>query len=407
MRLCSATLALILVVPIVAADDWPQFRGPTGMGVVAKELPEKWSQNENLAWKVEIPGPGNSTPIVWGDRIYLGYYSGSGSNLERHLLALDRKTGKRIWDEAVPVKLPEQERIREEHGYTTNSPTVDADRVYAFFGKSGVFAFSHDGKKLWQADVGDKLNGWGSAASPVLVDDLVIVNASVESESLVALDKKTGEEKWRLRGIRESWNTPVLVKPVEGEPELIVAIFGKVLGIDPKTGKQLWTCDTDIGWYMVPSVVAHDGIIYCLGGRPGGSLAVKVGGRGDVTRTHRLWTSKKGTNVPSPVYHEGKLYWMHDNLELAFRADAKTGAVEYEHTVNRAGGVYASALLANGKIYYVTRDGKTYVVRPGATFDVIAENDLRQRGERFDASPTAMGNQLLIRSTKHLYCIGK
>jgi outer membrane protein assembly factor BamB len=398
---------LLLAAPAAASADWPQFRGPTGMGVATSDnLPDRWGQEDNLAWKVELPGPGTSSPIVRGQKVYLTCYTGSGESLKRHLLCLDLKDGKTLWTADVPAKLPEQESIRENHGYASSTPAADAERVYAFFGKSGVYAFDHDGRELWRADVGAGLNGWGSAASPVLVGDLVIVNASVESESLVALDRATGKEKWRSPGIRESWATPVLVTPPGGKPELVVPIIRKLLGIDPETGKQLWSCDTGINWYMVPSVVAHDGVVYCVGGRSGDALAVKAGGRGDVTNTHRLWAGKRGSNVTSPVYHDGKLYWMSDNLGVAYRADAKTGAVEYEHRVERAGQVYASPILAGGKVYYVARDGRTYVVRTGPAFDLVAVNDLRDH-TTFNASPAVAGDRLLIRSDRYLYCIGK
>jgi outer membrane protein assembly factor BamB len=259
-------------------------------------------------------------------------------------------------------ELPEQETIREGHGYASSTPVADAERVYCFFGKSGVFAFDHAGKQLWQTNVGDGLGGWGSATSPILHENLVIVNACVESEALVALDRKTGKEVWRTKGINESWNTPLVVDVKGGKAELVVAVFGKVLGIDPATGEKLWNCDTDIGWYMVPSMVAHDGVVYCIGGRNGGgALAVRPGGKGDVTATHQLWTLKKGSNVSSPVYHEGHLYWMNDVNGLAYCAEAATGKLVYEERgTGRTGLCVRSA--GRGRVYYVTRDGRTFVV---------------------------------------------
>lgn len=404
-----SVFGLLLAAPVAVAGpgDWPQFRGPTGTGVAASDkLPDKWSQTENLAWKVELPGPGTSSPVVWGEKIYLTCQTGSGESLKRHLLCLDRKNGETLWSRDVPAKLPEQERIREDHGYASSTPTVDAERVVVFFGKSGVYAFDHGGRELWQADVGTTVHGWGSAASPVLVGDLVVVNASVESESVIGLDRTTGKVKWRLPRVVESWATPVVVTPPGGQPELVVPMVNTILGIDPQTGKQLWRCDTGIRSYMVPSVVAHDGVAYCIGGRSSGALAVRAGGRGDVTRTHRLWVGKKGSNVTSPVYHDGKLYWMNDNTGVAYRADAKTGEVEYEHRVEGAGQVYASPVLAGGKVYYLARDGRTFVVRAGPDFDLVATNDLRDRTP-FNSSPAVAGDQLLIRSNRYLYCIGK
>lgn len=398
------------------SNDWPGFRGPTGMGTSdAKGLPLTWSLDDNIAWKVELPGPGASSPVVFGDKIYLTCYTGffvpgeeggSQDDLKRHLLVLNKADGSTVMDKAVKAKLPEEDRIRD-HGFAANTPAVDAERIYVFFGKTGVFAFDHSGKEVWQADVGSKTHGWGTSASPVLYNDLVFINASVESESLVALDRKTGQEKWRVGGIKESWNTPVVMTAASGRKELILAIQGKVMSFDPETGKELWTCKTDIGWYMVPSIVAHDGVVYCLGGRSGvAALAVRAGGDGDVTKSHRLWTSMNGSNVSSPVYLDGYLYWMHEARGVAFCAKADTGEIVYEKRLDRAGQVYASALLADGRLYYLTRDGRTFVLAAKPEYEELAVNDLRDR-TIFNGSLSVDGSRLLIRSDKYLYCIGK
>ena len=310
----------------VRPSDWPRFRGPGGMGVSnATGLPVTWSENQNIVWKTALPGAGSSSPIVWADRIYLTCYTGylpgkpggSLDDLKRHLVCLRRDDGTVLWNESVKAKLPEEDRIRD-HGYAANTPAADAERIYAFFGKTGVFAYDHQGKQLWQADIGSQTSGWGTAASPVLHKDLVFINASVESESLVALDRHTGEEKWHASGIKEAWNTPLVVKTKSGGEELVVATHGKVLAFDPDSGERLWSCDTEISWYMVPCAVAADSVVYILGGRSGtAALAVRAGGRGDVTATHRLWTSNNGSNVTSPVYHDGHLYWMHEKLGIA------------------------------------------------------------------------------------------
>src|SRR5262245_61783199 len=414
---CAVAVALLLSALAGVSADWPRFRGADGSGVSTETgLPVTWSARDNLVWKTDLPGPGSSSPVFFGDRIYLTCYTGYNvpggprgeqEDLRRHLLALDRKTGKLLWNTPVAARLPEQETIRDNHGYATSTPAVDADGIYCFFGKSGVLAFNHAGKRLWQADVGDGLNGWGSAASPVLHDDLVFVNASVESGSLVALDRKTGKEKWKAKGIRESWNTPIIVTPKGGKAELVLAIQGKVLGFNPPTGERLWSCNTDITWYMVPSLVAHAGVVYCLGGRSGvAALAVRAGGEGDVTATHRLWTSKKGTNVSSPVYHDGHLYWMNDASGVAFCAKAATGEVVYEERVARAGQIYASSLLADGRIHYVSRDGRTFVLPARPKYELLASNDLRD-GSLFHATPVAADRRLFLRSDRYLYCVGK
>jgi outer membrane protein assembly factor BamB len=399
-----------------SGDDWPCFRGPTRMGVSdASGLPLEWDASTNVVWKTPLPGSGASSPITFGDHIYLtcytGYFvpgepKGSLDQLQRHLIALRRDNGEIVWDRAVPAKLPEEESIRD-HGYAANTPAADADRVYVFFGKTGVFAFDHQGNQLWQADVGSGTSGWGTAASPLLHEDMVIINASVESQSLVALDRNTGDEKWRASGIKESWNTPITVTADSGRRELVVARLGDVLAFDPDSGSALWSCETDISWYMVPTGVAADGIIYYLGGRSGtAALAVRAGGTSEVTATHRLWTSKSGTNVPSPIYLDGHLYWMSHNLGIAYCAKADSGDLVYEQRLERAGGVYASPLLAEGRLYYLTRSGRMFVLAAKPEFEQLAVNDLDD-GSRFDSSPAVDGNCLLVRSGKFLYCLGQ
>lgn len=400
--------------PANDAGPWQQFRGAGGSGIADQANPPvTWSANENVRWKAPLPGPGASAPIIVGQRVFVacstGFGGGSGrdiSKLRRHLLAFDRTMGEPLFQRDVPARLPEQEEIREDYGYAGSTPVSDGELIYCFFGKSGVHAFTLDGEPRWEADVGSNVHGWGSAASPILVGDFVIVNASVESESLVALDKRTGEERWRARGIKESWNTPIVATSAHGRSELIVAIFGAVLGLDPANGNQLWSCDTDIGWYMVPSLVTDGRRAYCIGGRSGGGLAVSLGGSGDVTRSHRDWWIDKGSNVPSPILHEGHLYWAHENNSIVYCAKAETGEIVYEERLPRAGQIYASPVLAGGRLYYLTRDGRTFVVAAKPEFEQLAENELEERG-MFNATPAVAGNDLFIRSDSALYCIGE
>lgn len=409
-------IVVLSLVPAVAraAADWPQFRGPGGRGVGddAAAVPTRWGPDEGIAWKAELPGPGASSPVLVGDRIYLTCYTGYGdkggdvAELKRHLVCLARADGKVRWTKPLPVRQPEQAKIREGHGYATNTPAADAERVYVFAGTAGVLAFDHDGKQLWQADVGDRTNGWGSAASPVLHGRLVLVNASVESDTLYALDRETGKQQvWKAGNIKESWNTPVVAANPAGKAELVVAVMRKVYGFDPDTGKPLWSCDTDINWYMAPSLVVHNGVAYCVGGRTGGALAVRLGGAGDVTASHRLWTGKKGSNVTSPVYHDGHLYWMHENDGVAYCADAATGRIVYEERLPRAGQVYASPVLAGGNLYYTNRAGRTFVLPAKPAYSLLATNDLEPRGS-FDASPAVADGRIYMRPNKYLYCLG-
>ncbi|MEX2175704.1 MAG: PQQ-binding-like beta-propeller repeat protein [Pirellulaceae bacterium] len=406
-------LAGVVAGAATAAESWLQFRGPGGQGVTSERgLPTHWSATDNIAWKTELPGPGTSSPILVGERIYLTAFSGFGvpgqegsrDELVRHLVCLDRQDGKLLWKNEVPARLPEQERIRDDHGYASSTPVSDGERIYCFFGKSGVFAFDLAGKQQWQADVGDGLDRWGSAASLVLFENLLLVNASVESSSLVALDKQSGKEVWRARGIEQSWNTPVLGKTADGQTELLLAVGGKVLGFDPQTGKQLSSCETGNDWYMVPTTVVEEGVSYWIGGRSGGALAVRLGGRGEVTGSHRVWLGKNNSNVPSPLVHEGHMYWASDKSGLVYCVEAATGKTVYEQRLPRADQFYASPILGDGKIYYVARNGRTFVVAAAPEFELLATNELPDRSI-FNACPVAADGRLLLRSDKFLYCI--
>lgn len=400
-----------------ALADWPQFRGPSAAGIgSAKGTPLRWSDTQGIAWKTELPGPGSSSPIVFQDRIYLTCATGFGpgvadgrlENLKRHLLSFDRRTGKLLWNTPVPASLPEQDRIREDHGHASSTPVADADGIYAFYGKSGVFAFDHQGKVLWKTPVGSELNGWGSATSPVLYRNLVLVNASVESSSLVALDKKTGKEVWRAPGVTESWHAPALVTTPAGKTEVVAAMSKRVLGFDADTGAELWHCETGIYWYMCPTPVVRDDAVYLVGGRgPSVAMAIRAGGRGDVNGSHVLWKTGKGSNVPSPILHQGHLYFAHDNLGVALCLDAKTGAVVYEERLSpNPGQIYASPVLADGKLYYLGRGGRTIVLAATPKPTVLADNTLEGGRGAFNATPAFDGARLLVRSYRALYAIG-
>jgi outer membrane protein assembly factor BamB len=430
MRFCLLRVSLTLVVNLCGAmigaassagadADWPQLRGPTGRGISdAKGLPTKWSATENIAWKTELPGAGASTPIVVGGKIYVTCYrgynmpgerGGSQENLERLLVCVSPADGKVLWEKTVPTKLPEQDEIRESHGYASGTPVADDTQIYCFFGKSGVFAFDRDSNQKWHVEVGSGLNGWGSAGPLTLHGNLLLVNASVESGSLIALDKRTGKEVWRTDA-EETWHPPLVISLPGGKCELIVAMPNKVVGLDPANGKELWSCAMDCGWYKVPVPTEDKGIVYSIGGRSDETaLAVRAGGRGDVTDSHRLWTSTTGSNVSSPIYHDGHLYYASDSQAIAYCADAKTGDIRYEERLPRANQIYSAPILADGKIYYLDRSGTCFVVAAKPKFELIVTSTLGSREDRavFNASPAVLGSKLLIRSDKTLWCIGK
>ncbi|HWA99150.1 MAG TPA: PQQ-binding-like beta-propeller repeat protein, partial [Pirellulales bacterium] len=316
--ICRLVLFTTAVLVAAMGADWPRFRGPGGLATSNETgLPVTWSATKNVVWRVELPGAGTSSPITWGDRIYLTCYSGYAmsvdepgdqENLVRHVLALDRSTGATLWKKDYKAILPESKYSGGNntwHGYASSTPVVDGERLYVFFGRSGVYCFAlDDGRELWHVDVGERTTGWGSTNSLLLNGDLLIVNASIESSSIRALNRATGEQVWTIEDVRGARNTPNLVELPGGGGELVVSMpgapLGTIVGYDPHTGKELWRCRgiPDDG-YVCPSPVTHHGVVFVIGGRKNTALAVRAGGRGDVTETHELWRTDKGANVAS------------------------------------------------------------------------------------------------------------
>jgi len=409
---------VFLVVVVSAAADWPQFRGPGSLGIgPAGNLPTKWSADQGIAWKTPLPGFGASSPILWKNAIYVTGYSGYGqdrdnpgdqANLKLHLSRLSRASGKIEWTETFPARTPVEDyrQFIPLHGYASSTPAVDDKAVYVYFGRSGAAAYDHSGKRLWKRVLGDKTHVFGTASSPLLYDDLVIINAYVECGDLIALRRDNGEEVWRAKGLDRAWNTPVLVKTGGGH-EVVINSERKMQGFDPKTGELLWTCQA-IEDYICPTVVSHDGVIYAIGARKGSGVAVKAGGRGDVTTTHRLWTMERGSNVSSPVYYRSHLYFANESRGIVYCANAETGKIVYEERLEpKPQFMYASPLVADGKIYYVSRQDGAYVLDAGTKFKLLAHNVIADDSSVFNASPVPDGNRLLLRSDKYLYAIGK
>jgi outer membrane protein assembly factor BamB len=411
--------ALLCTAPALAAD-WAQFRGPGGLGISDETgLPTRWSATKNLAWKAELPGPGASSPITLGDRVFVTCYTGYGleaakgdqKDLMRHVLCLDRKTGKVRWHKEFKPKLPEHKYEGEGayHGYAGSTPTTDGERLYVFFGKSGVYCLDLEGSELWHASVGEGTSGWGSGSSPVLLGKLLLVNASVESGSLVALDKLTGKEAWRAKGVGAAWNTPILVGSQE-KPEIVVSVQDRVIGFDPATGNELWRAE-GVHRYVCPSVVWHDDakaghVVLAIGGGST-SLAVRAGGRGDVTKSHGLWRMTKGSNVGSPIYHDGHLYWASDSGGFVCCQNAATGETVYQERLEpRPGNFWSSPILADGKLYFVSQHAGTYVVAAKPKFELLAHNVIAGDDSRTNASPAVSDGQILLRTDRCLYCLG-
>ncbi|HAN96776.1 MAG TPA: serine/threonine protein kinase [Planctomycetaceae bacterium] len=449
----AAIGVLTLIGSPAAAEDWARFRGPNGTGIStdAEPTPVEWSPTKNLKWKVRLPGPGSSSPIVVGDRVIVTCWSGYGvdrndpgdqANLVRHLLCYDRNDGSLIWERKIDSVLPEDQYggMFAEHGYASHTPVSDGQRIFAFFGKTGLHAFDMDGNPLWSKTLGSESDprGWGSASSPILYGKLVIVPAIAESEALVALDQETGNEVWRqeAQGFGGTWGTPILV-PVDGErTDLVMGVPYEIWAFNPETGKLRWFCTAmDTNSYC-SSVVAQDSVVYGIEGRGGGSIAVKAGGSGDVTSSNVVWSGQDSSRIGTPLLSGGKLFAISGGVMTCI--DAASGKRLFQGRLSsprgnaaeatpqpqqggpgqgrggRGGGRggmggqdYSSPVAAGDRLYYVSRSGEMYVLKMGEMFEELARNRVTDEVEDFSATPAISRGALFIRSSAHLYCVAE
>jgi outer membrane protein assembly factor BamB len=427
--------ALILSASVSAATDpsWPQWRGPSGQGVSPeKNLPAEWSVNKNIKWKAAIPGRGHSSPIVWGNRIFLTtaiegelvpgakavkHMDGDKEFLHpdsvgadhKHLfkvICLDRESGKTVWEQTAFTGTPYDNRHRKS-SFASSTPATDGAYVYAFFGTEGLYAYDMNGKPIWKADLG-KLGtvGMGTGTSPILWDNLVILQCDEENGAasfIVGIDKKTGKEVWRSpRKVQVSWSTPLLVRTAK-RAELITSGSEFVIAYDPATGKELWR-HKGVESNAIPSPVASNEVVFISAGFPAKiAMAITLGGTGDLADTV-VWKYNKGTAyVPSPILYGDYLYLTSDRGVLTC-LDAKTGEVKYEGgRVPIPASFTASPVAFEGKILMTSEDGDTFVVKAGPKHEIIATNSV---GEPVYASPAIADGHIFIRGERNLYCIG-
>ena len=427
-NLCLALLPFFFYAstcPQVAAEDWAQFRGPDNKGVSsATSLPTTWSETENLKWKLELPGPGASSPIVVGDRVFVTCYSGYGipktgggelKSLTRHLVCVDRKTGQSLWSKTINAELPEDnyQGYISEHGYASNTPVADETGVYCFFGKTGVIAFDLQGKQLWQSAVGKESSNrrWGSAASLILYQDSVIVNAAEESQSIRALDKRTGRELWKAAGaaLELAYGTPSLVKISSDRTDLVVAVPGEVWGINPDTGKIRWFEEHTLTGNICPSLISNEDTVFVFGGfRSAGSLALQIGQADKMKKPKLQWSSRNSSYVATPALFEGHLFWIDDRGQ-AFCINARSGELVYRERVPEleSGGrpVYASPIIAQRRIFVPSRWNGVLVLPATPKFQVLAQNRIAGDESDFNGTPAINNNELIFRSNRFLYCV--
>ena len=411
VTLFSACFAVGLLMTLPAdAADWSGFRGPGSSGISDDStVPVEWSDSKNLKWKVELPGKGYSSPIVIGDRVFLTCYSGDEgdlSNLKRHVVCVNRETGDELWSKVVPSTARERSipGFAGTPGYASNTPVSDGEHIYVLLGNSGVFAFDLSGKQLWQKDVGaESAAMFGSASSPIIYKDMLIVPAGSESESLRAFNKATGEEVWKTEAssLSRSYSTPIVVKNEADSDVILMSVPQEIWAINPDSGKLSWYAETRVDTGACPVLVAGDGVVYAVGGRSGGRTAVRLGGKNDVTDSHVLWSKTGGAYVPSPVLYDGHLYWVTDR-GVVNCVDVKTGE---ETGRKRLGGqYYASVQLIGNRLYAVSRFSGTYVLEATPELTEVAHNELSDKSD-FSASPAVSNGQLFIRSDASLYCI--
>lgn len=433
--------------------NWPQWRGPLANGTASQGAPpSKWSETEHVKWKLKIPGFGTSTPIVWEDQIFILTAIPTGKRVappaaagaapaataapqatppggpERRrggggmrsdqpaeayqfaLLCVDRATGKQRWQKIAREQVPHEGHHRD-HGFASASPITDGEHLYVSFGSRGLYCFDLGGGLKWEKDLGDMQtrNAFGEGSSPALHGNTIVINWDHEGEDfIVALDSRTGKERWRQsRDEPTTWSTPLIVEH-EGKPEVVVSATNKIRSYDLATGEQLWEC-SGMTANVIPTPVSNFGKLYAISGFRGASLlAIQLGKRGNLTGTDAItWQHQKATPyVPSPLLSGERLYFFSGNQGILSCFNAKSGKpyFEAERIADLPGGVYASPVAAGGRVYLLGRDGKAVVIKDSDKFELVATSQL---DDRFDASPAIAGKELFLRGHQYLYCIAE
>jgi outer membrane protein assembly factor BamB len=417
-------------------NDWPQWRGLNNDGMAHGDAPHEWSDTKNIAWRVAIPGRGNSSPVIWGDKIFLttavptdtattsaqppqtaqprrqGRGPGGGANSGREhkfvVMCLDRRNGKVLWERVARVATPHEGYHHQYGSFASNTPVTDGKNVYAFFGSRGIYCYDLNGKLLWEKAFQPMRMrlGFGEGVAAVLDGNSLYLKFDQEQGShLLALDKQTGKEIWRVsRDEGSSWSPPLIITH-NGRRQMIVSASAKVRSYDPATGKLIWEC-AGLGSNVIPAPVISGGVVYVMSGhRDPNLLAIRLGHEGDLTRTDAiLWTNNRGNSyTASPVLHDGKLYFVSDSGMLSC-LDARTGKAHYQQQrLPRSYNFKSSPVGANGKLYLATEEGDVVVVRMGEKYEVLAVNTLSD--QMFIATPAISGGSLYLRSQEALYCI--
>ncbi len=430
-------VSALWLAPLVSAaeGDWPRWRGPNDDGMARGDAPLRWSDTEHIAWKAPVPGRGHSSPVIWGDRIFVttavptgnagaapetaapagggrrGGFGSGGAQPEHKFLLLcyDRKTGKLLWEKVAKVATPHQSHHPQYGSFASNSPITDGKHVIAFFGSRGVYCYTLDGELVWQKDIPPlrMFNSFGEGAWPLLDGDkLILVLDQQDGDSfLVALDKSTGRELWRTkRDGRTNWSG-AYITPVNGRKQIVVSASQAVCAYDLETGVRIWWA-TGLGQNTIPSPVAADGLVFVMSGyRNPNMMAIRLGREGDLTGIDAIvWQNQRGTSyTPSPVLYDGKLYFLTDSGMLSC-FEAKTGKPYYHQTrLPKPYNFKASPVGVNGKLYLASEEGDVIVVKMGEQFEVLATNTLTD--QFFVGTPAIQNGEIILRGQNTLFCV--
>jgi outer membrane protein assembly factor BamB len=407
---------------------WPHWRGPFFNGMARGGAPVEFGEPKNVKWKLAIPGRGFSTPVVWGDKIFLTTAvptgktggqarqsrhpnGGAGSGEEHRFLVMcvDRKTGKTLWEQTAKTTAPHEGYHRTYGSFASNSPLTDGNHLFVSFGSRGIYCYDLDGKLVWERDLGVRMqmrNEFGEGVAPVLAGEALILPFDQETDSfIVALDKRNGKELWRTKRDEVSaWAAPLVVEH-KGRQQVVTSATNKVRSYDSASGKLIWEC-AGLGTNVIPAPVYQNDLVFAMSGhRDPKLLAIRLGREGDLTGTDAVvWSQTRGTSyTASPVLHENKLYALTDNAVLSC-FNATTGEPYYhQKRLPQPDSFKASPVGAAGKLYLASESGVVTVVKLGEQFEVLATNTLAD--QMFVASPVVAAGELFLRSTTHLFCI--
>ena len=405
-----------------SANEWPSWRGPNGNNTISEtNFPVNWDAKTNVRWRAPLPELGNSSAIVWGDRVFLTQSEDSGA--KRSLLCFDRADGKQLWSKSTTFE--GEEPKHNTNTYCASTPVTDGKHVYAYHASTGVFCYDFAGKEIWKRDLGPQIHTFGGGSSPVLHGDrLYVYHGPGEAARLVALDKLTGKVVWEFKepkaeatadredgfkgsdeGRIASYSTPMVV--THGEREELVMCFPELLmAFDPVKGTELWRCQ-GLNPLVYTSPIVHDGKVIAMGGYKGPAIAVKLGGEGDVTETHRLWKTDMGpARLSTGVVKDDKLYLI-NMTGIGECLDLKTGEEVDKARIRQGkhgGVVWGACVLVGDRIYAVSKEGVTFVLKADPSFEVIAANDL---GDASNCTPAFSNGEIFIRTENALWCIAE